>query len=65
MTPEKIKQRIKEIEKIKDDDEQAHIKEDELWFEVLLAIAEGHEEARGLATEAIQTRFVKFHRWCS
>lgn len=48
-----------------DDDERAHIREDLLWRKVLLAIADGSDNARELAIEALKTTEIPFKRWYS
>ena len=63
MTIEEIKERLKAIETIKDDDEVAHILQDELYEDVLHAIAEGSENAKDLAIEALKVMYIDFARW--
>lgn len=47
------------------DDEKAHSLEDELWYDVLRAIARHQASyAPALATEAIQTKHIEFQRNC-
>lgn len=54
---------VERIRSIADDAEAAHAAEDELWFQVLTALAYGEECP--LAEEAIKTRDIKFGRYCS
>jgi hypothetical protein len=62
MTPEDVRARVAAIERMKGDDEAAHIEEDELHQDVLRCLA-----ARGepLAIEALKTREIDFERWCA
>lgn len=48
-----------------DDDEYAHILEDQLYLAVLGAIAGGAANARELAEEALKTQALNFARWCA
>ena len=45
------------------DDEGAHAAEDELYINVLAAIAEGARNPRKLAAAALETRQLGFARW--
>jgi hypothetical protein len=45
------------------DPEEAHGLEDALWSDVLRAIAEGAENPRELAAEALTTEDIAFPRW--
>lgn len=60
---------IRRIESIKSkstyDPEVAHGKEDDLYLDVLVAIAEGAPNAKELAAEAIKTQGIDFPRWCA
>jgi len=47
------------------DDETAHKAEDELWCDVLTAIANGNQYARQIAAEALTSLEVVFDRWCA
>ena len=57
--------RVSAISLLKSDDEAAHVKEDELYVDVLRAISEGVEDAPQLAFEALQTLEISFSRWCA
>ena len=58
-----IARRIEYINQIADDDETAHGEEDDLWKDVLFAIANGQEDPQELAKAAIQTITIEFERW--
>lgn len=59
----KVEQMVAEVEKHKDDPEEAHMLEDALYVEVLHAIANGAENAAELAREALKAEEVDFPRW--
>lgn len=62
-----IKKRVQHISSIKADDEAAHSAEDDLYKDVLEAIANGDlkgRAARDAAYEALKTKQISFHRWC-
>jgi hypothetical protein len=63
LTVEDIKRRVAKIDAEKDDDETAHGSEDQLWEDVLKAIADGAEDPAALAREALKTRDIEFSRW--
>jgi hypothetical protein len=63
ITIDSIRHRVVEISEIASDDEHAHSLEDDLWNDVLQAIADGAPDSADLATEALKTNQVKFHRW--
>lgn len=67
LTVEDVKARVKEIkELVKDDRESAHSKEDDLFMDVLKAIAKGRcDDSTALAKEALKTTKLKFARLCS
>lgn len=45
------------------DYEDMHIEEDEMYEDVLRAIAEGDPHSKSLAREALKSKNVKFPRW--
>lgn len=47
------------------DDEAAHSMEDELFIDVLKAIAKGSRQAKALAREALKSKALQFPRHCS
>lgn len=47
------------------DDEAAHIIDDDLRRDVLLAVANGHPQAQELAAAAFWTEGINFSRWCA
>lgn len=55
MTIEELRKRIRHIVNIRDDDEAAHGREDELREDVLKAIANGVENSQELAKEVLLT----------
>jgi hypothetical protein len=61
ITVEEIRARVTEIDKL--DSERAHDAEDQLWCDVLRAIAEGAHNASELAAEALKTEALDFSRW--
>ena len=63
LTPAQVRQRVAAIRQRQTDPEAAHILEDELYTEVLSAIAAGDEQAVELAREALLTRSLKHERW--
>jgi len=71
MKVQDVLRRVEEIKNIPDksigDDEQQHSAEDDLWHDVMLAIAndEGIEavELRALAKAALTTKELDFCRW--
>jgi hypothetical protein len=65
MTKNEVKQRVKDIKDNADDYESAHSMEDDLYQDVLNAIAEGAEDAVGLAKEALKTTKINFPRHCA
>lgn len=60
-----VQDRLRLIESGKLDDEAAHSHEDDLYVEVLQAVAAGHPDAAVLASEALKTRDIDFGRWCA
>lgn len=65
MTIEQVKERVKHIESISNDDEAAHSNEDALWRDVLSAVAKGHPDSVKLAKEALKTEKISYARWCA
>lgn len=65
MTVDDIRRELEEIEACSGDDESAHSKEDGLWESVLCAIADGADDPRALAREALRSLDIKFDRWCA
>lgn len=64
MNTDWVKEKVAEIKSIAADDEElAHIKEDNLHVGVLKAIASGNHDARNLAYEALKTEEIDFNRW--
>lgn len=62
---EEIRTRVARIEANRDDDETAHSQEDDLYTDVLRAIADGAPNASELAREALRTVDIDFARWCA
>jgi hypothetical protein len=65
MTPDSVWRRAQGIRLLSHDPEAAHAEEDQLWRDVLEAIANGAQNPIGLAHEALRTRQIKFPRWCA
>ncbi|PJI12380.1 hypothetical protein CTV96_09540 [Bacillus altitudinis] len=64
MTIDDVQERIEVIRQIALDDEVAHGMEDELYIDVLEAIANGADNPEKLASEALKTKDIEFYRWC-
>jgi len=66
MTTDEAKRRVEEIRAIRGDDESAHAAEDQLYRDILKAIAEGKaENPAALCAEGLRTRRIRFCRWCA
>jgi hypothetical protein len=66
MDVEQVKARVEEIRKCAGDDERAHSMEDELRCDVLTAIALGQcDDPQGCAEVTLETRYIRFSRWCA
>lgn len=66
MTVADVAARVQAIRSSAGDDEVAHGMEDDLHQDVLRAIADGRcEDVRGCATAALETKTIKFARWCA
>ena len=70
MTPQDVRERVEEIRRSSQDDENAHSMEDALHRDVLAAIADwqpsqGTLEYRALCQEALKTMEIDFARWCA
>lgn len=64
MKLDELKKRIEEIKEIKDDPENAHIKADALYIDVLQSIADNTcENAVDMAREALTVEGIDFPRW--
>lgn len=62
MTLKEIKRRIIEIEKISDDDEQAHYQEDCLYWDFIKHVARTKGEFQEMAKEILKTQEIDFTR---
>lgn len=61
-----VEERLQRIRKVVWDDELAHSLEDELYLEVLRAIASGMcDDPKACAAKAIETQVFAFGRWCA
>lgn len=69
MNIEEVKERLLEIKNISYDDEVAHIKEDELFYDFVEAIKDGKyksiQQIIDIATELYKVRDIDFARWHS
>ena len=65
MTISEVRVRVKEVAKLSTDHERAHSAEDQLYLDVLRAIAEGHPDAARLARAALATQLFVFPRYCA
>ena len=63
MDTTEIVRRLKEIEECCHDPEVAHMKQDQLYFDVLYAISRGAENPIELAELALQSESLNFPRW--
>lgn len=65
MTIDDVRKRVEAIRQVAEaeDDETAHGMEDELYAEVLKAIANGADNPDKLASEALKTEKIEFFRW--
>lgn len=63
MKLEDIKKAVKEIEEIKEDDEAAHMEQDDLYRSIIKAIAEGKTVTPEMAQEALKVEEIDFSRW--
>lgn len=68
LTLEKVRDRVAAIFEARHDDEKAHSLEDDLYRDVLMAVARGQYrgcKAEDLAFEALKTQGLSFERWCA
>ena len=66
LTVDEINRRVGLIDNCSADDEAAHSEEDELYRDVLKAIADGTaEQPAKCAAAALETRDITFARWCA
>lgn len=63
MTPEGVKERVAKIDVLGNDPESSHCAEDELFEDVLKAIAGGASDPADLAREAIKVLDFDHTRW--
>lgn len=63
MNKSDVKKRVAEIAAVTSDFEAAHGREDDLYRDVLRAIAEGAPDAAKLAAEALKTQELDFDRY--
>ena len=60
-----IQRKVKKIESVKRDVEVAHLIEDKLFTDVLVAIASGADNPQELASEVLKSKEIDFPRLCS
>jgi len=65
MTIDEIQKRVHEIEKIQDDDEQAHILQDKLYCDFISYITTCDNTIGGMAKEVLKVEEMTFSRWCA
>jgi len=66
ITLDDVVARVAEIQAAATDAEHAHGLEDDLWMDVLRAIAAGRcDEPRVCAKAALRSRDIEFGRWCA
>ena len=64
LTVKDVIERVQKIFDIRGDDEMAHIHEEDLYLDVLKAIAEGKcDNPAACAREAVKTDEIQFSRW--
>lgn len=64
MDIEQVKMRLRSIEALKFNDEDAHIEEDRLYLDLLTSIANGKcDDPRNCAAEAIKSKDISFTRY--
>jgi hypothetical protein len=64
VSPDDVRARVQAIARVAErSPELAHGRQDDLWLSVLQAIADGAENPRELAAEAIKADDVNFPRW--
>jgi len=66
MTVKDVLQQVENVRHLKHDPEAAHCLEDELWDNVLMAIAgDIGANPQELAKAALKTKEIDFPRWCA
>jgi hypothetical protein len=66
MTVEEVEREVTRIRGMAGDDEAAHSAEDDLWENVLRAVASGEtDDSAGIAAAALKTKTIDFARWCA
>lgn len=68
MTVDEVRARVEDIRDAAmnlRDDEAAHLREDDLWRDVLRAVADGAADPAGLARAALATLDLEFGRYCA
>jgi hypothetical protein len=66
MTVGDVKRELARIREMAGDDEMAHSAEDDLWENVLRAIASREtDDPAGIAAAALKTKTIEFARWCA
>lgn len=65
ITAEDIAHRLAAIHAVQNDDERAHGLADDLYRDVLTAIAAGAQDAQLLAAAALRVETLDFARWCA
>lgn len=64
MTARDVEERLAEIRRLAHDDEIAHIREDDLFYDVLTAIAAGDvKDVRAVAALALTSSEIEFARY--
>ncbi|MFJ9558320.1 hypothetical protein ACIRPH_31320 [Nocardiopsis sp. NPDC101807] len=65
MTPQDVASRVNYVNNLRGDDEVAHSAEDDLYADVLQAIADGADSPAELARVALGTKSINFNRRCA
>ena len=65
MTLDDIRSRLEEIASLCHDDEVAHIREDALYFDLLMFLAQRDDDVGALCNLALQSGAIGFERWCA
>lgn len=65
MTLDDVRALVQAISERAFDNEAAHSMADDLYIEVLRAVANGHPDAGAMAAHALLVEDIDFERWCA
>lgn len=63
MTPKEVRARVAQIAQMADDPERAHAAQDQLFYDVLVAVSVRTPDSDCLASEALVASDIDFARW--